>query len=80
MPLDATVFHSLGVVFFSLQELQCHLEKDTGIPVQHQELFSHDGCDVTSLSLSNMVRIQSCIQMTWVFETRQQYSVPEVVE
>ncbi|CAB3996864.1 inhibitor of nuclear factor kappa-B kinase subunit alpha-like, partial [Paramuricea clavata] len=35
---------------FSLKELQSLLEKDTGIPSEHQELFTHDGSDLTSLS------------------------------
>ena len=42
--------------FFSLQELRSLLEKDTGVPGEHQELFIHDGSDLTSFISVNTVR------------------------
>ena len=38
---------------FSLQELKRLVEKDTGIPGEHQELFIHDGSDLTSFAPVN---------------------------
>ncbi len=43
------------IVFLSLQDLRSLLEKDTGIPGEHQELFIHDGSDLTSLLSANAV-------------------------